>query len=469
MATHGSLIGDSRAGAAEYRRFLPTLFTVDGRALDEKGEVCQELACPRCHAIVNRGLLEMEPLFLSILGAPSSGKSFYLATMIHSVGTILSKQFHLRFENAAPRTNQLMTEYVKTLFDYEDHTKLVKLEKTDRTGKWYYETHVGEQDLLMSRPYLYSVQPDETHPLHSRRREVSRMVCLYDNAGEHFLPGAVTSQTPVIDHMAKSEALLFIYDPTQESAFRRACRACRDASLDPQLESAATTYPQADVLSEAAARVRQLTSMPVTEKFDRPLIVIVHKFDAWRPLLKKSPKALDDVIRAGHDGVSCLQLDVLMEVSRDIEELLMEHGPSIVTAARGFASEVVFIPVTATGRSPVVAGSDSNGRVDLRLIPVRLLLAGLNCRYSMPCTEPACETATPPSFLLRHRLLRQFHCPRKTTADRSGDRESGNRVYFGTSWSANRQHGVLHSAEHARHARKSGPVARATDRLLACV
>jgi hypothetical protein len=112
--------------------------------------------------------------------------------------------------------------------------------------------------------------------------------------------------------------------------------------------------------------------MPVTEKFDRPLIVIVHKFDAWRPLLRSSPNALDDVIRAGQNGVSCLHLDVLMEVSRDIEKLLLEHGPSIVTAARGFASEVVFIPVTATGRSPIVAGSDANGRVDLLFDPSQI-------------------------------------------------------------------------------------------------
>ena len=62
----------------------------------------------------------------------------------------------------------------------------------------------------------------------------------------------------------------------------------------------------------------------------------------------------------------------LMEVSRDIEELLLQHAPSIVTAARGFASEVVFIPVTATGRSPVVAGSDSTGRVDLRFDPSQI-------------------------------------------------------------------------------------------------
>ena len=372
VATHGSLVGDARAGDSEYRRFLPTLFTVDGRAIDEKDEPCHELACPRCHAIVNRGLLEMEPLFLSILGAPSSGKSFYLATMIHSVGAILSRRFHLRFENAAPRANQLMTEYVKTLFDYEDHSKLVKLEKTDRTGKWYYETHIGEQDILMSRPYLYSVQPDETHPLHDRRRDVSRMVCLYDNAGEHFLPGAVTSQTPVIDHMARSEALLFIYDPTQESAFRRACRSGSDQSLDPQLDTVINTYPQADVLSEAASRVKQLTGMSATEKFDRPLIVIVHKFDVWRPLLRKSLKVLDDAVKTNENGVACLDMALMQQVSRDIEELLMEYGPAIVTAARGFASEVIFIPVTATGRSPIVAGTDTSGRVDLRFDPSQI-------------------------------------------------------------------------------------------------
>jgi hypothetical protein len=231
---------------------------------------------------------------------------------------------------------------------------------------------VGGQDLLLSRPYLYSVQPDESHPLYAQRRKVSRMICLYDNAGEHFLPGAVTSQTPVIDHMAKSEALLFIYDPTQESAFRRACRSCNDASLDPQLETVINSYPQADVLSEAASRVRQLTGMSATDKFDRPLIVIVHKFDAWRPLLKKSPKRLDEAIQLSPTGEATLQLEILREVSKNVEELLMEYGASIVTAARGFAKEVIFIPVTATGRSPIVAGADANGRVDLRFDPSQI-------------------------------------------------------------------------------------------------
>ena len=224
----------------------------------------------------------------------------------------------------------------------------------------------------MSRPYLYSVQPDEMHSQFDHRCEVSRMICLYDNAGEHFLPGAVTSQTPVIDHMARSEALLFIYDPTQESAFRRACRACSDQSLDPQLESVINSYPQADVLSEAAARVKQLTGMSATEKFDRPLIVIVHKFDVWRPLMRKSLTILDEAVKLDENGMACLDMELIHQSSNHIEELLMQHGPALVTAARGFASEVIFIPVTATGRSPIVAGTDSTGRVDLRFDPSQI-------------------------------------------------------------------------------------------------
>lgn len=373
VATHSSLLGDSRAGAGEYRRFLPTLFTIEGRAIDEKESVCHELACPRCHAIVNRGLLEMEPLFLSILGAPSSGKSFYLATMIRSLGAILSERFQLRFENAAPRGNQLMTEYLRTLFDYEDHSKLVKLEKTEATtGKGFFQSHFGDQDLLMPRPYLYAVQPDETHRLHNRRRDVSRMVCLYDNAGEHFLEEGVTSLMPVIDHLAKSEAMLFIYDPTQESTIRRACRTKGNQSLDPQFKSANTSYRQENVLSVAADRVKKLTGMSATDKFDRPLIIVVQKFDALRPLLQKWPKALDQAIAVDSHGVAGLHLDLLMQVSRETEALLKQYECPIVTAARGFASDVIFMPVSATGGSPIAAGADGNGQENFMFDPSQI-------------------------------------------------------------------------------------------------
>jgi len=58
-----------------------------------------------------------------------------------------------------------------------------------------------------------------------------RCLCLYDNAGESFEPGAENEDNPVTRHMAKADTLLFVYDPTQETAFRR---ACAEKSSDPQ-------------------------------------------------------------------------------------------------------------------------------------------------------------------------------------------------------------------------------------------
>lgn len=81
IAEHQDLMGDPVLGPDHRQRFLPTRFDVECRALDARGFACHSLACPRCHLLFPRALLETDPLFVSVLGAPSSGKSFFLAAM----------------------------------------------------------------------------------------------------------------------------------------------------------------------------------------------------------------------------------------------------------------------------------------------------------------------------------------------------------------------------------------------------
>ena len=50
-----------------------------------------------------------------------------------------------------------------------------------------------------------------------------RALGLYDNAGEHFLPGRDTLGSPVTRHLARSRVLFFLFDPTQDPRFRKAC------------------------------------------------------------------------------------------------------------------------------------------------------------------------------------------------------------------------------------------------------
>src|SRR4051812_8065624 len=71
IASHDDLRGDPRLGPDQLQRFLPTRFTIDGDAIDARGFPCQFLACPKCHLPLPRALLEMEPAFVSILGAPA--------------------------------------------------------------------------------------------------------------------------------------------------------------------------------------------------------------------------------------------------------------------------------------------------------------------------------------------------------------------------------------------------------------
>src|SRR5262245_48957002 len=89
VSEHVDLLGDAKLGPDQGQRFLPTRFNVEGDALDAKGFACHTVACPHCHLAIPRCLLEMEPLFMSIAGAPASGKSFFLATMTWELRKIL--------------------------------------------------------------------------------------------------------------------------------------------------------------------------------------------------------------------------------------------------------------------------------------------------------------------------------------------------------------------------------------------
>jgi hypothetical protein len=80
VSQHPELRDDPKL-PGELRRFLPSRFNVAGEALDARQYPRHKLACPNCHLSVPRAFLEMDPFFLSILGSPGSGKSYFLTSM----------------------------------------------------------------------------------------------------------------------------------------------------------------------------------------------------------------------------------------------------------------------------------------------------------------------------------------------------------------------------------------------------
>jgi hypothetical protein len=350
-------------------------------------------------------MFEMNSLFLSILGTPSCGKSYFLAAMIWRLRSVLPRYFGLSFSDADPISNYLLHQYEELQFLNPDRNRLVKIEKTEEQGDLYDSVSFGDEagTVRYPRPFLFSLSPLEQHPNYRAATQVARSMCLYDNAGESFLPGADKATSPVTRHLALSQALFFLFDPTQDPRFRHACQG---KSSDPQMQMrtqrVAREGPlrQDTVLLEAADRVRRYAGLAQNAKHTRPLIVTVTKYDAWSELLGGA-KLENPWIKGGHGNeIAAFSLQEVERRSRQVRELLWEHCPEIVSAAEGFATEVLYIPVSATGRGPEVdpqSGAEGIRPKDIKPMWAEVPFLYMLCKWMdgiIPYWKPPTDAAT---------------------------------------------------------------------------
>ena len=369
IAAHENLFGDPRLeDARQPRRFVPTRFRPDGAALDIMDAPCRDLACPHCHLLIPRVLLERHStIFLSIFGRPSAGKSYFLAAMNRQMKRTLPSLFSLGVTEPHPLSNRLAQEYENALFNHPNPDAMVNLPKTAEAGdKWYQIVKFGDQRRLYPRPMFFQIAPLASHPNGSEASRFARTLCLYDNAGESFEPGRDTPNNPVTQHMAKSSGLFFIFDPTQESHF---LRACSGHSADPQVEANmrdrgqdAVQDPQHVILATADQNVKKYLGREIASPLDVPLMVIVAKFDAWKHLLGGDLPDFQISLRKGADGaaISALRISAIEETSRRVRDLIFKLAPEVVAATERFSRNVYFVPVSATGTAPRLVGPDDN-------------------------------------------------------------------------------------------------------------
>lgn len=347
VSAPGGPRGDLRLGPDRRQRFLPTRFDPEGRAIDVAGQPCHELACPRCHLKIPRMLVECPALFVSIFGTPSGGKSYFLASMCHRLRHVLPREFRINFSDADPAANASLHHYEDALFGGSEGG-WVSLPKTDVTGDRYRIVDFGNGPVRYPRPFFFQVSPAAGHPLVDSTATASRVICLYDNAGESFEPGRDLPANPVTQHMARSGCLLFIFDPLQDVGFRNRLRTVGDGA-----SAGSVTSRQEVMLAEVARRIRQYHRLPATARHDCPLIVVVSKFDAWQELVNAGRLPYPWSPRPG-GGPHALRTDILQKASVATRDMLLKHAPTIVTTAESFVDPrlIFYVPVSATGGSP---------------------------------------------------------------------------------------------------------------------
>lgn len=362
VSVHIDLLGDTKLGPEQQRRFLPSRFTPEGDAIDPMGMISTQLACPRCHLVVPRALLEMEPLFVSILGSPSSGKSYYLAALTWQLRSLLASNFAISFADVDASANQSLNAYEESLFLNPKPTEVVPLgdliRKTELQGELYNTVSYGRQTVSYPRPFLFTLRLQDGHPNAPRADKLSRVLCVYDNAGEHFQPGQDSTSSPVTRHLARSALLLFLFDPTQDHRFRSVCRHSAEdgGSADRRAER------QEIILNEAAERIRRFAGLPANLKHDRPLMVVVSKADEWAHLLDRHFEA--EPFAPVRQGLSAIRTDLVEQQSAGLRAILQRYCPELVAAAEGFSQEVVYIPVSSIG--PAIERHEPSGLMGIR-------------------------------------------------------------------------------------------------------
>ncbi|NLF18361.1 MAG: FHA domain-containing protein [Lentisphaerae bacterium] len=359
VARHQSLVGDPVLGADAQQRFLPSRFTPEGNAVDAAGMSCPDMACPRCHLRIPQAASEMPPLFLSIVGATASGKSYFLTSMTWRLRNTLSRDFAINFTDTDAVNNQIVNDFEETIFLQSASDELVALQKTELQGELYNQVLLDGMLINLPKPFMFTVTPSEHHPQYEEvRAKMSRTLVLYDNAGEHFEPGMDSVDNPTTQHLLHSDTIFFLFDPTKDVRFR-----ARLSSDDPQVAEGARVQRQEIILTEMINRIKKYSGMRSGVKTAKTLVIIVSKFDVWRDLLDE--ELPDEPWQWDTRCNTCvLDIHLLRQVSYQLRCLLETICPEMVTTAESFAGDVLYIPNSALGHSPEL--NPDTGMVGIR-------------------------------------------------------------------------------------------------------
>lgn len=331
IASHEELMGDPELGPHAKLRFVANRFNELGQALDDRGVVCVDLACPHCRGRLPTSFLSQNHLIFSVVGAPSSGKSYYLSTLLQILPEELIRNHGCVLQDGDPSGNVRLNEMKNRLFSATTPEDAF-ISKTDFEGLMYEQLPRNGKTVALPRPFVYHLR---------QVRDASRRVALvfYDNAGEHFKPTVSLDDSPGALHVAASSALFFLYDPTANRSFRKRLRRKRD----PQLRSQATDE-QDTILAEMGIRVKKLKAKDSHELVDTPLAIMIGKFDVWKSILPENAIAIPE-----GRPINEIEIEQNSSITR---EMLLEYCPTIVANAESISSRVSYFPISPLGHSP---------------------------------------------------------------------------------------------------------------------
>lgn len=361
IAAHPSLMGDPVLGPGAMKRFAPVKFNAIGQALDDMNQVTSQTACPRCRLKIPLTVLDEPTYYFSLVGAPASGKSYYLATLLHTLRSYMPNKFGTTLLDVDPEMNQVPGSYEEVLFHSSRRQEVAVLPKTQQTGDDF--VNVVELDNVpvhLPKPFIYELIQRKGSSGHQNCN-----IIFYDNAGEQFQPGADNMVNPGTRHLACSNGIIFVFDPVNDANMRELCNPD-----EPQLKSNAYIYDQTRLLSEMIARIRQHRNMDSRSKCDTPLVLAVAKYDVWKNHFPLDLNTIDLFRATPGSSSGSWDKNRMLDISLMLREFLLKYAPGLLSAAEAFFEQVYIVPFSSFGCLAQTSTSGQLGVIPDQIKPV---------------------------------------------------------------------------------------------------
>lgn len=285
--------------------------------------------CPECMTVLPHTITESPTRIISIVGASSSGKSYYVGSVLRKImdeGLFSELQFDdIERISTIWADKKSSTEYSKRFKSLMDNFRI--LNPTEKIT-----------DIVKDNPPLLIEMSIE------RKRLEHSTFSFFDAAGESFHDASdLAAITPYIAH---SEAVILILDP------RQIPKVNSDITAAIPGLPAVSTVTYSEILNNAIQIIRNDKRLSRNKKIKIPLCIAFSKWD----LVMETPNLIPDGLICGqssqqvNDGYDEQRID---SISNEIRSLLMQQWSeaNLVALAEQNFETVKYFSFSAWGSS----------------------------------------------------------------------------------------------------------------------
>jgi GTPase SAR1 family protein len=306
------------------------------------GMKTSKLVCPRCHNELPSQFGQTESRTIALVGAKESGKSHYIAVLIHELANRIGQNFNASLTALDEQTIQRYKQDFRK-FIYDDRVTIpptftARANINVRYPMAYRFSHARGRTLLGA-------------PLGEGLRVIS--LVFFDTAGEDL--GHIDLMATETRYLANSDGIIFLLDPLQ-------IPAVRDALGNPARLRRENTDPQ-EIIGRVERLIRSSRELGPTARIKTPVALAFSKLDEIRNLIDPGSA----VHRASNHAGYFDQIDAAM-VSDNMRAYVEEWvGPGLDLFMSHNFETFRYFGLSALGSAP-----DAQGRLTRGVAPFRV-------------------------------------------------------------------------------------------------